>query len=59
MLTTAFLQIFGFYIVLCNIIFPVGAYYLVGKDNITVGNAQAIGSIVSVLLWFGVGRNMV
>ena len=54
-----FLQVMGFYFALSNILFPVAAYYLVGKDNRTVGNAQAIGSIASVLLWFGVGRNMV
>jgi hypothetical protein len=59
MLTMPFLQVMGFYCALSNILFPVAAYYLVGKDNRTVGNAQAIGSIASVLLWFGVGRNMV
>jgi hypothetical protein len=59
MLTASFLQIMGFYLVLSNILFPLGAYYLIGKDNRTVGNAWAAGSIISVLLWFGVGRNMV
>jgi len=53
------LQVMGFYFVLSNILFPAGAYYIVGKDSRTLGNAWAAGSITSVLLWFGVGKNMV
>jgi hypothetical protein len=59
MLTAAFLQVMGFYLVLAFVVFPVAAYYFVGKSDQTLGNAWAAGSIVSVLLWFTVGKNRV
>ena len=48
----------GFYLVLSYIIAPAAAYYLIGKDNVTVGNAWAGGSIVSLILWFTVGKSI-
>ena len=56
---TSFLQVMGFYLGLSYIIAPTAAYYLIGKDNVTVGNAWAGGSIVSLILWFTVGKSIV
>ena len=58
MLTSSFLQVMGFYLGLSYIIAPTAAYYLIGKDNVTVGNAWAGGSIVSLILWFTVGKSI-
>ena len=59
MVSSSLLQVMMFYFGLSYILAPIGAYYLVGKDSLTVGNAWAGGSIVSVILWFTVGRTMV
>lgn len=58
-LTTAFLQIMAFYFVLAFIVFPVIAFFAFGKNSRSVGNGWAAGSILSVILWFAVGRKMV
>jgi len=53
------LQVLGFYFALAFILFPMVAYYFVSKSGQTIGNAWAAGSIVSVILWFVVGKNRV
>ena len=58
-LSGALLQILAFYFVLAFIVFPLIAYFVAGKNSRAVGNGWAVGSIVSVVLWYAVGRNMV
>jgi hypothetical protein len=58
-LSAALLQILAFYFVLAFVIFPLIAYFVAGKNSRAVGNGWAVGSIVSVVLWYAVGRNMV
>jgi hypothetical protein len=58
-LTNAFLQIMAFYFALAFIVGPVVAYFAFGKNSRSVGDGWAVGSILSVILWFAVGRNMV
>jgi hypothetical protein len=54
-----FLQILAFYALLAYIIFPLAFYYLVEKSLISAGNGFIVGSVVSIALWFGVGRKMI
>lgn len=54
-----FLQIMLFYIVLSYLVFPVGAYYIFGKNLQTAGMGYVVGSIVSVVLWLTYGRYLV
>ena len=58
-LSMAFLQIMAFYFVLAFIVFPLIAYFVFGKNSRSVGDGWAAGSILSVILWFAVGRNMI
>ena len=58
-LTMAFLQIMAFYFVLAFIIFPLIAYFVFGKNSRSLGDGWAVGSIISIILWFAVGRNMI
>ena len=58
-LNAAFLQIMAFYFALAFLVFPVIAFFVFGKNNRSVGDGWAAGSIISVILWFAVGRNMV
>ena len=53
------LSIFAFYAVLSYIVFPLGFYYLVERSLLSAGNGFVVGSIVSVGLWYGVGRSLV
>ena len=54
-----FLQIMLFYIVLSYLVFPVGAYYIFGKNLQTAGMGYVVGSFVSVVLWLTYGRYLV
>jgi hypothetical protein len=54
-----FLRIMMFYILLTYVIFPAGFYYLAGRSLASAGNGFVVGSIVSLALWFGVGKKMV
>jgi hypothetical protein len=58
-LTGPLLQILAFYFVLAFVVFPLIAYFIVGKNSHAVGNGWAVGSIVSVVLWYAVGINRV
>jgi hypothetical protein len=55
----SFLSIMAFYIFLSYIVFPAGFYYLAGKSLASAGNGFVVGSIVSLALWFAVGKKMV
>ena len=54
-----FFQIMAFYIVLSYVLFPLGFYYLVEKSLVSAGNGFITGSVLSILLWIGVGRKMI
>jgi hypothetical protein len=54
-----FLGIMVFYILLSYVFFPLGFYYLVEKSLRSAGNGFIIGSILSILLWVGVGKKMI
>ena len=58
-LSTAFLQIMAFYFALAFIIFPVIAFFTFGKNSRSIGDGWVAGSIISIILWFAVGRNMI
>ena len=58
-LSMAFLQIMAFYFVLAFIVFPLIAYFVFGKNSRSLGDGWAVGSIISIILWFAVGRNMI
>ena len=54
-----YIQIMLFYILLSYIIFPVIAYYTLGKTFDAAGKGFMLGSIISILLWWFYGRMMV
>ena len=54
-----FIGIMVFYALLSCVIFPLGFYYFVGKNLMNAGNGFIVGSVVSVGLWIGYGKNMV
>ena len=54
-----FVGIMAFYAILTFIVFPVGFYYLVNKSLMSAGNGFVVGSLVSIALWLGFGRNMI
>lgn len=54
-----FLMIMLFYIVLSYVIGPVIGYYADGKNLQGAGHGFAVASIVSVILWYTVGKNKI
>ena len=54
-----FSQIMLFYVFITYVVFPVGFYYLVDRSLKSAGNGFIVGSIVSVMLWMFVGRNLI
>lgn len=54
-----FSAIMAFYILLSHVIFPLGFFYLVEKSLVSAGNGFVAGSLISIALWFGVGKKMV
>ena len=54
-----FIGIMVFYLLLSFVIFPIGFYYLVKKSLPSAGNGFVVGSILSLILWFSVGRNII
>jgi len=56
---TMFLGIMIFYILLSYVIFPVAFYYFYKKSLVAAGNGFVVGSIVSLLLWWGYASKMV
>lgn len=54
-----FLGILGFYLVLSYFLFPLIFYYVGNKSLVSAGHGFAIGSIISVVLWYAVGSKMV
>lgn len=54
-----FFQIMLFYILLSYLVFPVGAYYIFGKNLQSAGMGYVVGSLISVVLWLTYGRYLV
>jgi len=54
-----FIGIMVFYAVLACAIFPLGFYYLVDKSLLGAGNGFVLGSLASIALWLGFGKNMI
>jgi len=54
-----FLAILGFYFALAYLVFPLVFYYAGNKSLISAGHGFAIGSILSVILWYTVGSKMI
>ena len=54
-----FVGIMLFYVILSYIIFPLGFYYGIGQTLANAGNGFVVGSLVSIALWLGFGRNMI
>lgn len=52
------MSILAFYAILSFIIFPIGFYYLVEKSALSAGNGFVVGSVLSIVLWFGFGRKL-
>uniref|UniRef100_A0A6C0JH69 Uncharacterized protein n=1 Tax=viral metagenome TaxID=1070528 RepID=A0A6C0JH69_9ZZZZ len=54
-----FVAIMVFYIVLAFVIMPLMFYYLIEKSLLMAGHGFALGSAVSVMLWYTVGSTMI
>lgn len=54
-----FVGIMAFYALLAYVVFPVGFYYLVEKSLTSAGNGFIVGSIIAVILWLVVGKNLI
>jgi hypothetical protein len=54
-----FIGIMAFYALLAYVVFPVGFYYLIEKTLASAGNGFIVGSVVSVILWLFVGKNLI
>ena len=54
-----FVGIMAFYALLAYVVFPVGFYYLVEKSLSSAGNGFIVGSVVAVILWLVVGKNLI
>jgi hypothetical protein len=54
-----FVGIMAFYALLAYVVFPVGFYYVIEKSLSSAGNGFIVGSVVSVILWLVVGKNLI
>jgi hypothetical protein len=52
---STFIGIMIFYVVLSYILFPIVFYYLMGKSLASGGIGFVVGSLISIVLWFGFG----
>jgi hypothetical protein len=48
-----------FYVLISYILFPLLGYFMFGKTLHTAGNGFAIGSIISIILWYVYGRTLI
>lgn len=56
---STFLAIMAFYVFLSYVLFPMIFYYFMGRTLLSAGNGFALGSIISILLWYSYGYKMV
>jgi hypothetical protein len=54
-----FASILAFYILLSYVVFPSLFYYFVEKSLLSAGNGFAVGSVISIVLWYSYGKNMI
>lgn len=54
-----FMQIMLFYIILSYLIMPILFYYIFGRTLMSAGNGFVVGSILSIILWYGYGSKMI
>ena len=54
-----YVQIMAFYVLISYILFPLIGYFMFGKTLQSAGNGFAIGSIVSIVLWYIYGRKLI
>ena len=54
-----FFGIMFFYALLTYVIFPLIFYFGGNKSLLSAGHGFAVGSIISILLWYSVGSNMI
>lgn len=54
-----FSMIMFFYILLSYFIGPVVGYYTLGKSVSAAGHGFVIGSLISIALWYSVGKKLV
>lgn len=57
--TSTFLAIMAFYIFLSYVLFPMIFFYFVERTLLSAGNGFALGSIISILLWYSYGYKMI
>jgi len=56
---SAFAGIMFFYLLLTYVLFPVSFYYIYNKSVFAAGNGFVLGSVLSLLLWWGFGSKMI
>ena len=56
---TLFLQIMLFYILLSYLIMPTIFYFYYGKSLTAAGTGFVVGSLLSLIMWYAVGKNMI
>jgi hypothetical protein len=54
-----FFMIMLFYILLSYLIGPMFFYYFINKSLLSAGNGFAVGSILSIVLWYTYGSKMI
>lgn len=54
-----FLVIMCFYIVLSYLVGPIIGYYADGKNLQGAGHGFAIASMISIILWYKIGKNKI
>lgn len=55
----ALLQVMLFYFALSFIICPLIMYYFISQTATSLGNGWVIGSIISIILWYTMGQQLV
>lgn len=54
-----YIQIMAFYVLISYVLFPLLGYFMFGKTLQSAGNGFAIGSVVSIVLWYIYGRTLI
>lgn len=54
-----FMKIMMFYNILSYLIMPVLFYYIFGRTLMSAGNGFVVGSVLSIILWYGYGSKMI
>uniref|UniRef100_A0A6C0KY05 Major facilitator superfamily (MFS) profile domain-containing protein n=1 Tax=viral metagenome TaxID=1070528 RepID=A0A6C0KY05_9ZZZZ len=58
-LSSKFIGIMIFYIILSYLIGPLIGYYFLGKTTKAAGTGFVVGSVLSIILWYSYGSKMV